>query len=150
MKSQMLLIALLVLMATLSHAYRLGFRSTTYRPSSFRLNADMVECMQGDFDKNVIQPSMTAPVIVDFYADWCGPCKIVAPIFKKLAEDITTVNFVKVDTDVHDEMADKYGIQGLPLFALFIKGEVGAKQSGALTKDNLKKFIESNIEKAQV
>ena len=150
MKSQMLLIALLVLMATLSHAYRLGFRSTTYRPSSFRLNADMVECMQGDFDKNVIQPSMTAPVIVDFYADWCGPCKIVAPIFKKLAEDITTVNFVKVDTDVHDEMADKYGIQGLPLFALFIKGEVVAKHSGVLTKDNLKKFIESNIEKAQV
>ena len=145
----MLLIVLLVVVVTLSHAYRLGIRPTYNRPS-LRLNAEVIECMQGDFDKNVIQPSMSSPVIVDFYADWCGPCKIVAPIFKKLAEDIGTVNFVKVDTDVHDEMADKYGIQGLPLFALFIKGEVVAKHSGALTRDNLKKFIESNIEKANV
>jgi hypothetical protein len=52
-----------------------------------------------------MEPSSSSPVIVDFYADWCGPCKLVAPIFKQLAEEMPAVKFVKVDTDVHEDCA---------------------------------------------
>ena len=108
--------------------------------------SNFVELLPGDFDKEVIANSKAKPVIVDFMANWCGPCKLVAPIFKSLSEDFTDqVKFVKVDTDVHEETVDKYNIQGLPLFALFVDGKIKATHSGALTKDNLKAFITKNM-----
>ena len=108
--------------------------------------SNFVELVPGDFDKEVIANSKSKPVLVDFMANWCGPCKLVAPIFKALSEDFTDqVKFVKVDTDVHEDTVDKYNIQGLPLFALFVNGKVKATHSGALTKDNLKAFITKNM-----
>jgi len=111
------------------------------------LNDAMVELKSGDseFKNEVLSASSTQPVLVDFMANWCGPCKLVGPIFKTLAEDFQgKVKFVKVDTDVHEDTVDAYNIQGLPLFALFIDGKIVAQHSGALTRDNLRAFVEKN------
>ena len=109
----------------------------------------MIDCQRGEFDKDVIVQSKSIPVIVDFYAgkhniwilpikvycfhatftlplflDWCGPCKLVAPIFKALADELPQVKFVKVDTEVHEDSVDSFNIQGLPLFGIFVDGKM--------------------------
>jgi thioredoxin 1 len=100
----------------------------------------MVDLEAGrSFDEEVVDSSV--PVIVDFHADWCGPCKLMAPIFAELADDIKEVKFVKVNTDDHEEAVEKYNIQGLPLFAVFKDGKVVASYSGAISREPLRKFI---------
>jgi thioredoxin 1 len=112
------------------------------RPNSRAYAFKVVEA--GEFDSTVIQSKV--PVIVDFSADWCGPCKLMLPIFKSLADEYPeeSVKLVKVDTDVHEDVVDKYNIQGVPLFGVFKNGEMVASHSGALTKDKLKEFINKN------
>jgi thioredoxin 1 len=107
----------------------------------------LIECDAADTFKNEVLES-PIPVIVDFYADWCGPCKIVAPIFKKLAEGEEydgKVKFVKVNTDQYESSVDLYNIQGLPMFIIFQNGKVISSHSGALSTDPLKKFIASAL-----
>ena len=58
------------------------------------------------------------------FLDWCGPCKLVAPIFKALADELPQVKFVKVDTEVHEDSVDSFNIQGLPLFGIFVDGKM--------------------------
>lgn len=111
--------ALLIVLAVDGFRFR---KLTSFRPT-LRLTA-AVDCAQGQFEATVVEPSSSTPVIVDFYADWCGPCKLVAPIFKQLAEEMPAVKFVKVDTDLHEDCAEKFNIQGLPLFGLFVKGKM--------------------------
>lgn len=72
------------------------------------------------------------------------PCCAQAPIFKQLSEELPAVKFVKVDTDVHEVLAERFNIQGLPLFGLFKDGQLVASHSGALSKDKLREFIEKN------
>eukprot|EP01035_Chromulina_nebulosa_P017122 gene17122-22636_t len=98
----------------------------------------------GEFDKEVVHSNV--PVIVDFSATWCGPCKLMLPIFKALAEEYSPdeVKLIKVDTDIHDDTVDRFNIQGVPLFGVFINGEMVATHSGAITKDRLREFIEKN------
>jgi len=103
--------------------------------------AALVELAPGEFDNEVTKESEV--VIVDFYADWCGPCKLMGPIFKQLAEELPAdgLKFVKVDTDVHESTVESYNIQGLPLFGVFIDGKMISSHSGALSKVNLRQFI---------
>lgn len=83
------------------------------------------------------------PVVVDFYADWCGPCKMMAPIFDELArERAGEVLFAKLDTDRNPTMAAKYGIRGIPTLIVFQNGREATRQVGALPKPALAKIID--------
>lgn len=79
-------------------------------------------------------------VVVDFFATWCGPCKMFGPIFEKVADD-ADISFVKVDTDKHEDIARVYGIMSIPTILLLDNGEVIKKHIGFLNEYELKEFI---------
>lgn len=83
-------------------------------------------------------------VLVDFFADWCGPCKMLSPIIEELSNEISDVNFVKVNIDESNEIANSYGIMSIPTLMLFKNGKMVNKTVGFLPKENLKKFIIEN------
>lgn len=86
------------------------------------------------------------PVIVDFYADWCGPCKMMAPIFDDLARRrVGEVLFAKLDTDRNPMVASRFGIRGIPTLIVFRGGREVARQTGALPKPQLETVVESAL-----
>ncbi len=87
--------------------------------------------------KNEISKSNT---VVDFYADWCGPCKMLAPIFDEVAKEQTEINFIKVNTDDLKEIANEYGIMSIPTLIKFENGEEKQRHSGFIGKDQLIHF----------
>ena len=99
------------------------------------------------FDKTIIQSTM--PVIVDFWAPWCGPCKMVEPILVKLAKDYDgKLLIAKVNTDENQEWAGKFGIQGIPTMLFIAKGKVLHRQVGAVPEGMLKEAIDQFLEVA--
>lgn len=80
-------------------------------------------------------------VLVDFYATWCGPCKMMAPIIDELSEEATDYAVYKVDVDESPELAEKYNVMSIPTLVYFEKGEAVKKKVGALSKDALIDFI---------
>jgi thioredoxin 1 len=92
------------------------------------------------FEKTVLESSL--PVIVDFWAPWCGPCKMVAPLLDKLAEEYAGKMLVaKVNTDEDSEWAMKYGVQGIPTMLLIYDGKIINRQVGALPEPMLREII---------
>lgn len=86
------------------------------------------------------------PVVCDFYAKWCGPCKMLAPVMEEVSESYDEkAAFVKVDIDANIELAAKYGIMSIPLVAVFEKGEMKAKTLGYMSKAEAAQFVEENI-----
>ncbi|MBE8182183.1 MAG: thioredoxin [Candidatus Portiera sp.] len=84
--------------------------------------------------------------LVDFYADWCGPCKIIAPIVEELSmEYANKLNFYKLDIDANGEVAQKYGVRGIPTIIIFAAGKTKDTLVGAVSKEKLVKFIEKNL-----
>lgn len=99
------------------------------------------------FDKTILQSSL--PVIVDFWAPWCGPCKMVEPVLVKLAKEYDGKLLVaKVNTDENQEWAGKFGIQGIPTMLFFAKGKVLHRQVGAVPEGMLKEAIDQFLEVA--
>lgn len=92
---------------------------------------------------NIIQSEKA--VLVDFFADWCGPCKMLAPILKEVKEDLgDDVKIVKIDVDKNQQLAAKYQVRGVPTMILFKNGSQVWRQSGVLTKEEIKKHITAN------
>jgi len=88
------------------------------------------------------------PVFVDFWAEWCGPCRMVSPVVEELATEYDgKVNFVKVNVDEANEIASKYNIFSIPTLALFNKGNVIAQQVGAASKEAYKNMVDNALEK---
>ena len=85
------------------------------------------------------------PVLVDFFADWCGPCKMLAPILKEVKEDLGDgVKIVKIDVDKNQPLAAKYQVRGVPTMLLFKKGKQVWRQSGVLQKNEIINIINAN------
>ena len=92
------------------------------------------------FEKNILQNPL--PVIVDFWAPWCHPCKMVAPILEKVAQEMTGKLIVaKVNTDENPEWATKYGVQGIPTMLFVYGGKVVHRQVGALPEKMLREVV---------
>lgn len=86
------------------------------------------------------------PVVCDFFATWCGPCKMLAPVMEEVSEDFADkAVFVKVDIDENYELARRYGIMSIPLVAVFKNGEQTAKSLGYTSKTETKEFLEKNL-----
>lgn len=86
------------------------------------------------------------PVLVDFYADWCGPCKMMAPILKNLKKEMgDKLNIIKVDTEKNAAAAIRYQVRGVPTLILFHKGQVLWQQSGVVQMPQLKRIIDQKL-----
>ena len=86
------------------------------------------------------------PVVCDFFATWCGPCKMLAPVMEQVSEKFDgKAHFVKVDIDENMELAARYGIMSIPLVAVFENGEMKAKTLGYMSKTEAEQFITENL-----
>lgn len=96
------------------------------------------------FDADVLQSSQ--PVLVDFYADWCGPCKTQTPILEGLAKTHgDKVSFVKVDVDASPELAERYKVRGIPTLILFKQGEAVEVKVGVNTRNDLIRTLNAHV-----
>ena len=99
------------------------------------------------WETDVIQSSL--PVFVDFWAEWCGPCRMVSPVVEELASEYEgKVNFVKVNVDEANELASKYNVFSIPTLAIINKGQVVSQQVGAASKESYKNMIDKALESA--
>ncbi|WP_332671601.1 thioredoxin TrxA [Aromatoleum sp.] len=98
----------------------------------------------GSFEAEVLQSE--TPVLVDYWAEWCGPCKMIAPILDDVAKDYAgKLKVAKLNIDENQETPAKFGIRGIPTLMLFKGGNVEATKVGALSKSQLTAFIDSNL-----
>lgn len=96
------------------------------------------------FDDEVL--NSTQPVLIDYWAEWCGPCKMIAPVLEEVAEDYDEkLKVVKLNIDDNPETPPKYGIRGIPTLMIFKNGNVEATKVGAVSKSQLTAFIDSSL-----
>ena len=108
------------------------------------MSDNIVQISDSSFDSDVLQAE--GPVLVDFWDEWCGPCKMIAPVLEELASEYgEKLKICKMDVDANPETAPKYGIRGIPTLILFNNGDVAGTKGGALSKSQLSEFIDSAI-----
>jgi len=99
-----------------------------------------------DFEKEVIQASKEKPVLVDFWAAWCGPCQMLKPVLEKVAEDYKgKMTLVKVNVEQHQENAGKYGVMSIPAVKLFKDGKILDEFVGAQPEEKIREWLDRKL-----
>ncbi len=106
--------------------------------------SDISHVTDDSFESEVLKSDV--PVLVDYWAEWCGPCKVIAPVLEEIAGEYAgKMKICKLDIDANEGTPPKYGIRGIPTLMLFKNGAVEATKVGALSKSQLTAFLDSNI-----
>ena len=104
----------------------------------------LIKVTDSSFQKDVLDASK--PVVVDFWAEWCGPCRMIAPALEVLATELDAkVTVAKINIDENPQVPTKYGVRGIPTLIIFQHGQVAATKVGALPKTKIKEWIESSV-----
>lgn len=108
------------------------------------MSENIVSLSDASFEQDVLKS--TLPVLVDYWAEWCGPCKMIAPLLEEVATEYQgRLVVAKLDIDKNQATPPKYGIRGIPTLMLFKGGAVEATKVGAMSKSQLAAFIDQNI-----
>ena len=108
------------------------------------MSDNIVHTNDGSFEADVLQSDK--PALVDFWAEWCGPCKMIAPLLDEAANEYADrMSVVKLNVDENPNIAQKFGIRSIPTLILFKDGAVQAQKLGAMSKSQLTEFLESNL-----
>ena len=98
------------------------------------------------FRKDVVEPSMTSLIILDFWAEWCGPCKMIGPSLEEISDELgEQVTIAKINIDENPDAPTQYGVRGIPTMILFKGGQPAATKVGAAPKSALKGWLESEL-----
>lgn len=132
------------LLTAKNEAAKLAVHQTKPAGLEKRVSEKIVYLSDDSFESDVLQAD--GPVLVDYWAEWCGPCKMIAPILEEIAEEYDgRLTVAKLNIDDNANTPPKYGIRGIPTLMLFKGGAVEATKVGALSKSQLTAFLDSNI-----
>ena len=108
------------------------------------MSGEIINVTDADFEEKVLKAD--GPVLVDYWAPWCGPCKVVAPILEDLSGDYAgKLTIAKLNIDENPDTPKKYGVRGIPTLTVFKNGDVEATKVGALSKSQLTAFLDSTL-----
>ena len=108
------------------------------------MNESIIHVEDSTFEEQVLKSD--SPVMVDYWAEWCGPCKMIAPILDEIADEYSgKLTVAKLNIDENQETPQKYAVRGIPTLMIFKDGEVAATKVGAVSKSQLSAFIDSAI-----